>query len=241
MSCCATIMVAQQSPNGKLTVHPQNHTLTVHFQNQPVLDIETVTEVSALRQCTATPIKADYQMLSGKKNHCTNEANEYRCGALTLCVYNDGIALRYDNANPNANFNVNDNVNDNAHRSTLHAQPSTLYVYDALTGESTEVGEDGTVTIQPNDYGRYFLTSTEVSSPLERQNEVSIIVSVRGSQVTVTATDDLQQVRAVSVSGATMYQAADCGTNCQFQLQPGTYIIDAESADGRKTVKVFVR
>jgi len=126
MSCCATIMVAQQSPNGKLTVHPQNHTLTVHFQNQPVLDIETVTEVSALRQCTATPIKADYQMLSGKKNHCTNEANEYRCGALTLCVYNDGIALRYDNANPNANFNVNDNVNDNAHRSTLHAQPSTI-------------------------------------------------------------------------------------------------------------------
>jgi hypothetical protein len=147
------------------------------------------------------------------------------------------------NDNVNVNVNVNDNVNDNdnAHRSTLHAQPSTLYVYDALTGESTEVGEDGTVTIQPNDYGRYFLTSTEVSSPLERQNEVSIIVSVRGSQVTVTATDDLQQVRAVSVSGATMYQAADCGTNCQFQLQPGTYIIDAESADGRKTVKVFVR
>ena len=155
----------------------------------------------------------------------------------------------------NDNVNVNVNVNDNAHHSTLHAQPSTLYaqpstlhaqpstlyVYDALTGESTEVGEDGTVTIQPNDYGRYFLTSTEVSSPLERQNEVSIIVSVRGSQVTVTATDDLQQVRAVSVSGATMYQAADCGTNCQFQLQPGTYIIDAESADGRKTVKVFVR
>ena len=127
MSCCATIMVAQQSPNGKLTVHPQSHTLTVHFQNQPVLDIETVTEVSALRQCTATPIKADYQMLSGKKSHCTNEANEYRCGALTLCVYNDGIALRYDNANPNANFNVNDNVNDNAHRSTLNAQPSTLH------------------------------------------------------------------------------------------------------------------
>jgi len=145
------------------------------------------------------------------------------------------------NVNVNVNLNVNVNVNDNAHRSTLHAQPSTLYVYDALTGESTEVGEDGTVTIQPNDYGRYFLTSTEVSSPLERQNEVSIIVSVRGSQVTVTATDDLQQVRAVSVSGATMYQAADCGTNCQFQLQPGTYIIDAESADGRKTVKVFVR
>ena len=123
MSCCATIMVAQQSPNGKLTVHPQNHTLTVHFQNQPVLDIETVTEVSALRQCTATHIKADYQMLSGKKSHCTNETNEYRCGALTLRVYNDGIALRYDNANPNANFNVN----DNAHRSTLNAQPSTLH------------------------------------------------------------------------------------------------------------------
>ena len=168
-------------------------------------------------------------------------------------VCNDNVNVNVnvnDNVNDNDNVNVNDNVNDNdnalrstlhAQPSTLHAQPSTLYVYDALTGESTEVGEDGTVTIQPNDYGRYFLTSTEIASPVERQGETSVVISVRGSQVTVTATDNLQQVRAVNISGATMYQAADCGTTCQFQLQPGTYVIEADSAAGRKTVKVFVR
>jgi hypothetical protein len=59
--------------------------------------------------------------------------------------------------------------------------------------------------------------------------------------VTVTATNELQQVRAVNISGATMYQAADCGATCQFQLQQGTYVIEAETATGRKTVKVFVR
>ena len=109
-----------------------------------------------------------------------------------------------------------------------------------MTGESTEVGEDGTVTIQPNDYGRYYLTSSIAPSPWERAGGEALI-SVRGSQVTVTATDNLQQVRAVNISGATMYQAADCGTTCQFQLQPGTYVIEADSAAGRKTVKVFVR
>jgi len=159
-------------------------------------------------------------------------------------VCNDNV-----NVNVNVNLNDNDNVNDNdnALRSTLHAQPSTLhsplstlYVYDALTGESTEVGEDGTVTIQANDYGRYYLTSSIAPSPWERAGGEALI-SVRGGQVTVTATDNLQQVRAVSISGATMYQAADCGTNCQFQLQPGTYVIEADSAAGRKTVKVFVR
>ena len=169
-------------------------------------------------------------------------------------VCNDNVNV---NVNVNLNVNVNDNVNDNdnalrstlhaqpstlhAQPSTLHAQPSTLYVYDALTGETTEVGEDGTVTIQPNDYGRYFLTSTEIASPVERQSETSVVISVRGGQVTVTATDNLQQVRAVNISGATMYQAADCGTTCQFQLQPATYVIEADSAAGRKTVKVFVR
>ena len=145
-----------------------------------------------------------------------------------------------DNVNVNVNVNFNVNVNDNALRSTLNAQLSTLYVYDALTGESTEVGEDGTVTIQPNDYGRYYLTSSIAPSPWERAGGEALI-SVRGGQVTVTATDNLQQVRAVSISGATMYQAADCGTTCQFQLQPGTYVIEADSAAGRKTVKVFVR
>jgi hypothetical protein len=45
-------------------------------------------------------VKADYQMLAGKKRHCTNEANEYQCGTVTLRMYNDGIAVRTSDINP---------------------------------------------------------------------------------------------------------------------------------------------
>ena len=89
-------MMAQQSPNGKLTVEPRQQTLVVSYQQQPVIEVETGIETAALRKSKAKRISADYQMIAGKKNHCTNEANEYRCGALVVRIYNDGIALRYE-------------------------------------------------------------------------------------------------------------------------------------------------
>jgi hypothetical protein len=46
-------------------------------------------------------IKDDYQMLSGKRLHCTNQAREYEAKLsdnlrLVLRLYNDGIAFRYE-------------------------------------------------------------------------------------------------------------------------------------------------
>ena len=96
LSCCATVMMAQQSPNGKLTVEPRQQTLVVRYQQQQVLEVETGVDVTKLSKSKAKHITADYQMLAGKKSRCTNEANEYRCGALALRLYNDGIALRYE-------------------------------------------------------------------------------------------------------------------------------------------------
>ena len=118
----------------------------------------------------------------------------------------------------------------------------SLYVYDALTNESVTVGDGSTVTVQPNDYGRYFLTSTKASPlTLSHGEGADVLISVRGRQVTVTASADLQQVRAFSVSGATVYQTSHPGTTCQFQLQQGTYVIETETLDGRKTMKVLVK
>ena len=96
LSCCAIMAVAQQSPNGKLTVQPGTNTLTVRYGQQTVIEVETSDDAMALGHCEPRRIVADYEMLSGKKRHCTNEANEYRSGALVLRVYNDGIALRYE-------------------------------------------------------------------------------------------------------------------------------------------------
>ncbi len=118
----------------------------------------------------------------------------------------------------------------------------SLYVYDALTNESVTIGDGSTVTVQPNDYGRYFLTSTKASPlTLSHGEGADVLISVRGRQVTVTASADLQQVRAFSVSGATVYQTSHPGTTCQFQLQQGTYVIETETLDGRKTMKVLVK
>ncbi len=124
--------------------------------------------------------------------------------------------------------------------SNLNSQISNLFVFDAVTGESTEVSDGSTITVQPNDYGRYFLMSTQLSSPLERQGEASIIISVRNGVVTVTANENIDRVTAVSISGATVHQDASCGTTTQFQLQQGTYVINAETAAGRKTTKILI-
>jgi hypothetical protein len=99
LSCCAVIAMAQQSPDGRLTVEARQQTLVVSFRQSPVLEIETSVDASSLRQSTPTLVQADYQMLSGKRRHCTNEANEYRTGNMVLRLYNDGLAFRYEDAN----------------------------------------------------------------------------------------------------------------------------------------------
>ena len=125
---------------------------------------------------------------------------------------------------------------------TFDGVTDDLYVYDALTGESVSVGDGSTITVQPNDYGRYFLTSTKASPLTLSQGEgADVLISVRSGMVTVTATNELHQVRALSVSGATVYSDSNCGSSAQFQLQQGTYVIEAETATGRKTVKVLVK
>lgn len=82
------------SPNGKITVTLDGHSLKVCYDKLQVLDIAEA-GVDATTAVTLTQrIKADYQMLTGKRSHCVNEANEYRIGSVVLRVYNDGIALR---------------------------------------------------------------------------------------------------------------------------------------------------
>ena len=67
------------SPNGKLSLETVGEGLRLSYQNQLVLDIPEVgyegqTAKPALR--FVQKVKADYQMLAGKRLHATNEANE---------------------------------------------------------------------------------------------------------------------------------------------------------------------
>ena len=118
----------------------------------------------------------------------------------------------------------------------------SVYVFDALLGTTTAVKEGESVSIQPNDYGRYYLTvSEDASGLLTNKAVVGITISVRDRVVTITSNDDINQVKAVNVSGVTAYESTVGSKTTQFTLATGTYIIDINGVAGSKTVKILVK
>jgi len=89
--CAAAQQMA--SPNGKLSLEQKGDGYVVSYQKQPVLQLSLGKCQPPSRPQTIT---ADYQMLSGKRLHCTNQANEYRLGNVVMRLYNDGLAFRYE-------------------------------------------------------------------------------------------------------------------------------------------------
>ena len=102
--CCLTLSaVAQQSPNGKISITPYNKGLCVNYGQQKVLQIPTLGYEGYSSKVELTfkgDVTDDYRMLSGKRLHCTNQAREYEAKLgenlrLVLRLYNDGVAFRY--------------------------------------------------------------------------------------------------------------------------------------------------
>ena len=127
--------------------------------------------------------------------------------------------------------------------SMSHVQWSTLYVLDAVTGSVKEVSDGGTVSVQPNDYGRYFLTTR---SDLTAISDVSasdgIVVSVRNRQVTVRSVSELKSVRILTTGGAVVQSLSDCGTEATFNVSVGgVYLIETQSANDQQTTKVLIK
>ena len=119
---------------------------------------------------------------------------------------------------------------------------SEVYVVDAVTGEQTLVTEGSTLSVQPNDYGRYFLLAGTMGISDKTDVQKGIIVSVRGKVVTVTSVEALTLVRALSPDGTTVHQDAPNGMSQSFTLVSGVYVIQAENAASeRQTVKVMVK
>ena len=117
-----------------------------------------------------------------------------------------------------------------------------LYVVDAVNGMKTEVTEGSTVTVMPNEYGRYFLVRGSATGLNELEDlSNSIRVSVHEGMVTVSAARNLGSVRAVNISGAMVYQATDCGNSAQFQLPNDVYILETNGEAGKKRIKIYVR
>ncbi len=117
-----------------------------------------------------------------------------------------------------------------------------LYVVDAVTGQSQPVAQGGTVSLQPNDYGRYFISTTAGLGQLQATPGSDIVISVRRQQVTVSATEPLTSVSAVTLGGAQVFADSPDGSSCTFSLAKGTYVIEATSSGGeQRRTKVIVR
>ena len=99
VACLLSVMAGAQrltSPNKKLSVELKSGQFVIAYQGQQVLQMKDAQAVLPLKALKAKKVNADYRMLSGKRLHCTNEANESRVGEMTLRLYNDGLAYRYE-------------------------------------------------------------------------------------------------------------------------------------------------
>lgn len=94
------------SPDGDLALSVVDSFYVVSYQGKPVLQInasgfENTMSDGKNEMVFSRCVKTDYTMVSGKRLHCTNEANEYRVVLdektdLVWRLYNDGVAFRYE-------------------------------------------------------------------------------------------------------------------------------------------------
>ena len=101
------------SPNGKITMQVKGEGFSICWNKKTVLDLTQVgmgvpisaQDLSLQKISKAHRVKDDYHMLSGKRLHCVNQANEYTCDyrddkgknmRMVFRLYNDGIAFRYE-------------------------------------------------------------------------------------------------------------------------------------------------
>lgn len=118
-----------------------------------------------------------------------------------------------------------------------------LYVLDAVTGSVTEVGMEKTLAVQPNDYGRYFLTTNkDITGIRETLAEEGVVVSVRDRVLTVRSATKLKSVRVMNATGTIVADVRDGGLETTIHLAVGgIYIVEVQTAASRKTVKIVVR
>ena len=102
--CSLALVVNTQkvtSPNGNLSVRTIGNKLVINYKNQQVLELA---DVPFSKLNFDKKVKDDYQMLEGKRLHCSNKANEYQApigenARVVMRLYNDGIAFRYEYTN----------------------------------------------------------------------------------------------------------------------------------------------
>lgn len=139
--------------------------------------------------------------------------------------------------------NSNEPVEVTVGFSHLSLLVSHLFIFDAVTGETKEVDEGSALMVQPNDYGRYFLTTNGDMTAINNVSATDgIIVSVRNRELKVRSASDLKSVRVLTLGGEIMASQVDCGKETSVSLAiGGVYIVETKTSESQKTLKVMVK
>ena len=136
----------------------------------------------------------------------------------------------------------NELVEVSVDQSNFSSLNSELFVLDAVTGEMTEVTDGQSLSVQPNDYGRYFLTTRSDLTAIREATAKGIVVSVRNKTVTVRSSEPLTTVRVMTTGGNVVNSLSNCGTEASIPMAiGGVYLVEAQTASGGKTMKAVVR
>lgn len=92
------------SPNGKLSLTPKGDGWALSYKGCEVVEIPVIGLENMRLQSApefVRKVKVDYRMVSGKRLHCKNVANEYvgelgPSARVVLRLYNDGLTFRYE-------------------------------------------------------------------------------------------------------------------------------------------------
>ena len=101
----ACVWAQPVSPNSRLSVTPSGRGFTISYLKKPVLNVPVVGYEGMKNNRPKWKFEglklSDYHMKAGKKEYCSNDANEYRATLnsdvqLVIRLYNDGVAFRYE-------------------------------------------------------------------------------------------------------------------------------------------------
>lgn len=95
------------SPNGLVAVEVQGNVLNINYRGVPVQQV-CIGTADIVPSTGVTSGKVDYEMITGKRSHCTNAyaGRSYTSGdlVLELRAYNDGVAFRCNGVQPEISY-----------------------------------------------------------------------------------------------------------------------------------------
>ncbi|MGM9794815.1 MAG: T9SS type A sorting domain-containing protein [Candidatus Aphodosoma sp.] len=124
---------------------------------------------------------------------------------------------------------------------------NTLYLYDKLTNQYTEITEGMTIGWSglESDADRYYINidrSEIITSDEENYSNDDCIITVDGNKVTVISGENIKSVKAYDIAGKLIsVEPIITAVDCTFTLPSGVYVLEVETENKVSNNKVIIK